>query len=209
MCRSRQYPEAGHNNHIEPFGRNTMKKLCFYCLLSVFCLSALSLLPGSGFAGKQQFPDSRVKGLWLVTSNFPNDAKVRNFSMANDGVVSYTRTIKKDLIALTMERLRSLDEQNDTNPMDNVPEFIATKEGVKVENIALVSPHEALSNTYTYPVILAEYISGNDENALNHLDMFMFTDEWIFRYHVTAHSQYKGDYKSMAMDWFGNLKFQE
>lgn len=153
-------------------------------------------------------PDKAVEGLWIEVSNFPAESEFRGFEMNDEGVASYTRTLDEGAIALVVERL-PMENDGKTITPDMIGALVAEFEGIAEDSIEVTPSIEEYSKLYSYPVAGAEFMTGENEDARANIDMFIFTDQWLFRIHVSMVADSADQYEEQVMDWFANLKMGE
>ena len=152
-------------------------------------------------------PDKAVEGLWIEVSNFPAEAEIRGFEMNDEGVASYTRTLDEGNLALVVERLPLENNGKPVTP-DTIGALVAEFEGIAEDKVE-TSPIEELRKLYSYPVTGAEFLTGEAEDTRTNIDLFIFTDQWLFRIHVSMMADGAEQYEKQVMDWFANLKMRE
>ena len=152
--------------------------------------------------------DKAVEGLWIEVPNFPAENEFRGFEMNDEGVASYTRTLDEGAIALVVERLPM---ENDGKPVtpDMIGALVAEFEGIAEDTIEVTPSVEEYTKLYSYPVAGAEFKTGENEDTRQNIDLFIFTDQWLFRIHVSMMADAADKYEEQVMDWFANLKMRE
>jgi hypothetical protein len=133
-----------------------------------------------GVDGSATQDDSAVKGLWLEVPKFPKDAKVSGFTQNDHGVATYSRTIDDGALALIVQRLMNRWDGEDLTA-DKVRKVTAELMGIQEDAIDVTENEEELAELYSYPVASTTYSMGEGEDARKNLDLYLFTDNWVFR----------------------------
>lgn len=161
-----------------------------------------------GEEGEEGAPDKAVEGLWIEVSNFPAESEIRGFEMNDEGVASYTRTLDEGTIALVVERL-PMENDGKTITPEMIGALVAEFEGIAEDTIEVTPSIEEYSKLYSYPVAGAEFMTGEGEDSRANIDMYIFTDKWLFRIHVSMLADSADQYEERVMDWFANLKMRK
>jgi hypothetical protein len=149
--------------------------------------------------------DESVKGLWIEVPHLPEDAEAVDFQMNDEGVAAFTRIIDGGVAALAVERLKP--DEIGFSP-EAAAEFVAETEGIDAGDVTAEALDD-LAEKYTYPVIGAGYTTGENEDTRQNVDIYIFTDQWVFRLHTSIAIDYAEEYMEKVEDWFSNLKFRE
>lgn len=152
-------------------------------------------------------PDKAVEGLWIEVPDFPAEGEIRSFEMNEEGVASFTRTLDEGALALVVERLPAESDGKTVTP-EMISALVAEFEGIPEETVR-TEPIEDLTKLYYYPVIGAEFSTGENEDRRANIDLFIFTDQWLFRIHASVMADSAENYGEQIMRWFANLKMRE
>ena len=76
-------------------------------------------------------------------------------------------------------------------------------------DVAISTDLDNFAELYTYPVAGAEYQTGENEDTRDCVDLYIFTDSWLFRIHVSVAADYTDDYKDMVGEWLTHLELVE
>ncbi|NLB83846.1 MAG: hypothetical protein GX791_06335 [Synergistaceae bacterium] len=153
-------------------------------------------------------PDKAVEGLWIEVSTFPAEGEIRGFEMNDEGVASYTRTLDEGNIALVVERFPMENNGKPVTP-DTIGALVAEFEGIAEDKVEVTPSVEKYTKMYFYPVAGAKFLTGENEDKRKNVDLFIFTDQWLFRIHVSMMADAAEQYEEQVMDWFSNLKMRE
>ncbi len=156
-----------------------------------------------------QISDDAVEGLWIEVSKFPEEAEVVDFQMNDEGTASFTRILDEGVVALVVERLPV--ENNDGEPVtpETLGKLVAEFEGIQEEEIEISPSLDDFAELYSYPVAGAEFTKGENEDARKNIDLFLFTDTWLFRIHVSIAADSFDAYEDHVKEWLTSLKFRE
>ncbi len=153
--------------------------------------------------------DEAVKGLWIEVPGFPAEGEVVDFQMNDEGVASYTRTLDGGALALVVERLHAADDAGELTTPDDIGAFVAAFEGIEEDTIHVSPSLDEIAKLYSYPVAGAEFTTGANEDLRKNLDLFIFTDQWLFRIHVSVMADSAENYEKQIEEWFTTLKMRE
>lgn len=157
----------------------------------------------------QTSDDDAVEGLWIEVSKFPEEADPVAFDMNDEGVASFTRILKGGAVVLVVERLPVSNADGEPLTPENLGKLVADYEGIAEDEITITPSLDALAELYSYPVAGAEFTTGEGEDARNNIDVFLFTDPWLFRIHVSVAAVFMEEYEEQIQEWLTNLKFRE
>ena len=153
--------------------------------------------------------DASVEGLWLELPGFPADAEEIDFEMNDEGVASYTRFYDDAMVVLVVERLETTNLDDEEIMPENIGELVAYFEDIDEEDINVTEDLDEFANLLSYPVAGAEYETGENEDTRKCADLFVFTDSWLFRVHLSIDADAFDDYSDEAMEWLQSLQFRE
>jgi hypothetical protein len=157
--------------------------------------------------------DDAVEGLWLEIPKFPKDAEVIDFAQNEDGVAALSRMIDDGLLVLVVERLKNAMDDGEDFTADKVGKFVAEIEELGEDDVDVTENEEEFAELYSYPVASATYITGENEDTRNNLDLYMFTDKWVFRVKVSISADhmenYGGEDGGKLKEWFYNMKLRD
>ena len=156
-----------------------------------------------------QISDAAVEGLWIEVSKFPEEVERAAFDMNDEGVASFTRILDGGVIALVVERLPVSNTDGEPVTPENIGKLVAEFEGIAEDRIKVTPSLDGFAKLYSYPVAGAEFKTGEDEDARNNIDLFLFTDPWLFRIHVSVAADSMEEYEERIQEWLKNLKFRE
>jgi hypothetical protein len=178
----------------------SVKKLVSFLVTTA--ILAVSAFAAPVFADNS---DKSVKGLWIEVPHLPKDTEAVGFQMNDEGVAAFTRIVGGGAAAIVVERLKPDDIDFDP---EAVAEFVAEAENIDAEKVTAEALDD-LTEKYTYPVIGAGYITGGNEDTRRNIDVYIFTDQWVFRLHTSIAIDYAEEYMEKVEDWLSNLKFRE
>ncbi len=176
---------------------------------SVILFAALALLVSSASLLSADDGDGDIEGLWIEVKGLPENTVDVDFQMNDEGVAAYTRLIDDGLVALVIERLPTENDDGEPITPDNLAALVASFEDIDEADINISSNLDNLAELYTYPVAGADYQTGENEDTRDCVDLFIFTDPWLFRVHVLVAADYTEDYEEMVGEWLTNLEIVE
>jgi len=156
-----------------------------------------------------QISDDAVEGLWIEVSKFPEEADFADFEMNDEGVASFTRVIDGGTVALVVERLLVADTDGEPVTPETLGKFVAGIEGIQEEKIEITPSLDDFAELYSYPVAGAEFTTGENEDTRKNIDLFLFTDSWLFRIHTSIAADSFDEYEDQVKEWLTSLKFRE
>jgi hypothetical protein len=136
--------------------------------------------------------DASVRGLWIEIPGVPEaDSAVFNGQPSGEGEAYFERTMNDDrLLAVSIERIYAKDRDSGATltPGDTgklTVRLAALREGItlKEDDINVTESIGELAELYTYPTSGSYYVS---EDMKVNADLFIFTDEWVFRVHFAG-----------------------
>ncbi|MGI6784921.1 MAG: hypothetical protein ACOX5A_12075 [Aminivibrio sp.] len=184
------------------------KKILLAGGLALLISFAVALTPASLLWAEEE-GDGAVKGLWVEVGGLPENVVDLDFQMNDEGVASYTRMIDDGTAILVVERLPVENDEGETVTAENLAALIASFEGIEEKGVNVTSDMENFSKLYSYPVCGADYVTGDNEDARDNVDLFIFTDSWLFRIHIAISADFSEEYEEMAGEWLTNLKLVE
>ena len=158
--------------------------------------------------GERETSDNAVEGLWIEVSKFPAEGEIRSFEMNDEGVASFTRTLDDGNLALVVERLPVENNGEPVTP-ETIGALVAEFESIPEDTVEVTPSVDELAKLYSYPVAGAEFLTGEGEDSRANVDLFIFTDQWLFRIHVSMIADAADQYEEQVMDWFNTLKMRE
>ncbi len=161
------------------------------------------------YGDEGQISDDAVEGLWITVSKFPEEAEVVDFQMSEEGVASFTRILDAGVVALVVERLPVSNTDGEPVTPENLGKLVAEFEGIKEDQIKVTHSLDGFAKLYSHPVAGAEFTTGEKEDARRNFDLFLFTDPWLFRIHVSIAADSMGDYEERIQEWLTSLTFRE
>ena len=156
-----------------------------------------------------QVSDEAVEGLWIEVPNFPAEAEVVDFQMNDEGVASFTRILDAGVVALVVERLPVTNTEGEQVTPQTLGKLVAEFEGIEEEKIEITPSLDDFAKLYSYPVAGAEFTTGENEDTRKVIDLFLFTDSWLFRIHVSVTADSFEEYEDQVKEWLSSLKFRE
>jgi len=150
-----------------------------------------------------------VEGLWIEVPNFPAEAEVVDFQMNDEGVASFTRILDAGVVALVVERLPVTNTEGEQVTPETLGKLVAEFEGIEEEKIEITPSLDDFAKLYSYPVAGAEFTTGENEDTRKVIDLFLFTDSWLFRIHVSVTADSFEEYEDQVKEWLSSLKFRE
>ena len=179
-----------------------MKKfLC--CVLVLVILSVAA----AAFADEN---DDSVEGLWLEVPGFPKNAEVSHFRIDDEGVVFYMRVLEEGAVVLAVERLKNVMGDGSAFTMDKVAKFVAGLENMEEDDIDVDENPDELTAIFKnkYPVAAATYTTGEEETRME-ADIFIFTDDWVFRVDFSIASESAEKYAPQIEGWCNSMKLRD
>jgi hypothetical protein len=180
----------------------------------VFVLALVSTVLAASFPAScwATDEDDAVEGLCLEIPKFPKDAEVIDFAQNEDGVVAYTRMIDDGCLVLVVERLKNVMDDGEDFTAGKVGKFVAEIEELGEDDVDVTENEEEFAELYSYPVASATYTTGENEDTRGNFDLYMFTDEWVFRIKVSISADYMENYggeSGKIKDWLYNMKLRD
>ena len=166
------------------------------------------------FAAPVQAGDGKVKGLWLEIPGLP-EASSTTFNIQSDGEgeAYFERDFDGGILKVSIERIYSEDRNGEAlGPGDTgklVVRLQSLRKDIEIDpdDVEITESVEELEEIYSQPVAIALYTTGEDEDMRGNQDIFIFTDEWIFRVHLSLAADHMDDYDADEMkDWFEDMK---
>jgi hypothetical protein len=159
--------------------------------------------------------DSKVVGLWVEIPDLPEASSTSfNVQSGGEGIAYYERTLGNGNLKVAVERIYSENNQGQTLTAADTGELTVRQAKIRedvdivVDDLSVSESIDELSEKYGSPVSSAIYQTGEGEDIWGNQDIYIFTDKWIFRIHLSINAQHADDFDSEAMaDWFNNLKF--
>ncbi len=167
------------------------------------------------FAAPVQAGDGKVKGLWLEIPGLP-EASSTTFNIQSDGEgeAYFERDFDGGILKVSIERIYAEDRNGEAFTPDDTGKLVVKLQSLRKdieihpEDVEITESVEELEEIYSHPVATALYTTGEDEDMRGNQDIFIFTDEWIFRVHLSLAANRMEDYDADEMkDWFENMKF--
>jgi hypothetical protein len=174
-------------------------------LLTMFC--TLYPLPA------QAAEDDQVKGQWLKIPSFPADAVDMGFEQNDQGVTSYSRMTQDGMAVLVIERLKPLLKNDSPFTPEKARQFIAEVEEIPEKDISHDPSGDGLSEKYSYPVTAETYNTGANEDTRKNIDLYIFTDQWVFRVKFSFSIDFFEDFSApdggQLKKWIEGIEFVE
>jgi hypothetical protein len=159
--------------------------------------------------------DDRVKGLWVELPDLP-EAGSTSFSVqaGGEGEAYYERILEDGMVVLSVERIYAEDRNGDMRVPADAGKLTVSLQSLRKEievaeeNIDVTESIEELAEIYSCPVAGTIYMTGENEDMRGNQDIFIFTDEWIFRIHTSIAPDYANDPDNAdkIKNWLMNLK---
>ncbi|HPR90601.1 MAG TPA: hypothetical protein PLD93_04095, partial [Synergistaceae bacterium] len=92
---------------------------------------------------------------------------------------------------------------------ETLGKLVAEFEGIEEEKIEITPSLDDFAKLYSYPVAGAEFTTGENEDTRKVVDLFLFTDSWLFRIHVSVTADSFEEYEDQVKEWLSSLKFRE
>jgi hypothetical protein len=181
----------------------------------VWALAALALAFSLFAAPIWAADDDKVKGLWLEIPGLPEASSTSfNVQAGGEGEAYYERTIEDGMVVLSIERIYAEDRNGDMRVPADAGKLTVSFNSLRYEievaegDIDVTESIEELAKIYSYPVAGTVYITGENEDIRGNQDIFIFTDEWIFRIHTVIAPDYANDPDNEVKmkNWLMNLK---
>ncbi len=166
------------------------------------------------FATSARAGDSKVKGLWLEIPGLPEASSTSfNVQSGGEGEAYFERNFDGGIVKISIERVYSEDRNGDalvpgdTGKLTVKLESLRENMEIALEDIEITESVENLEEIYSYPVATAVYATGEGEYMRENQDIFIFTDEWIFRIHLSFMPDCLEDYDGDEMrGWIENMR---
>lgn len=167
------------------------------------------------FAAPVRANDAKVKGVWMEIPGLP-EASSTTFNVQSDGEgeAYFERDFDGGILKVSIERIYSEDRNGEAlTPGDTgklVVKLQRLRKDIEIDpdDVEITESVEELEEIYSHPVATALYTTGENEDMRGNQDIFIFTDEWIFRVHLSLVADRMDDYDAEEMkDWFENMKF--
>jgi hypothetical protein len=162
--------------------------------------------------------DSEVKGLWLEIPGLPKASSTSfNVQSGGEGEAYFERVLDDGLFVVSIERVYAENRATgdawgpgDTAKLVVRLESLRKEIEVAEDDIDVTESDEDFAEIFSYPVSTAIYATGENEDAKGNHDIFIFTDDWVFRVHMSIAGDRLEDYDTDKLDgWFENMKIVE
>ena len=165
------------------------------------------------FAAPVGADDGKVKGLWIEIPGLP-EARSTSFNVQSDGEgEAYFEQDFDDGLKISIERIYAEDRNGEALTPGDTGKLVVKLQRLRkdieidLDDVEITESVEELEEIYSYPVATALYTTGEAEDMRGNQDIFIFTDEWIFRVHLSLAADRMEDYDADEMkDWFENMK---
>jgi hypothetical protein len=165
------------------------------------------------FAAPVGADDGKVKGLWIEIPGLP-EARSTSFNVQSDGEgEAYFERDFDDGLKISIERIYAEDRNGEALAPGDTGKLVlklqSLRKGIKIDpdDVEITESVEELEEIYSYPVAIALYTTGEDEDMRGNQDILIFTDKWIFRVHLSLAADRMEGYDADEMkDWFVNMK---
>ncbi|MDI9370979.1 MAG: hypothetical protein GX181_06450 [Synergistaceae bacterium] len=165
-------------------------------------------------AAPVQADDGRVKGLWIEIPGLPEACSTSfNVQSGGEGEAYFERNFDGGILKISIDRIYSEDRDGEAlTPSDTgslVVMLQSLREFIEMDSddIDVTEFVEELEEVYSYPVSAALYTTGEDEDMRGNQDIFIFTEEWIFRVHISLAVDHMDDYDADALkEWLENME---
>lgn len=170
--------------------------------------------------------EPRPDGLWFSTPKLPADSELYDTQVSETtGNASFTYMIDSGLAVVVLERFESEGEG-----LDSIAGIVAEFESIDADTVNVVTSSDdstldkiasaaeavlgkeqaqALSENYSYPVAIAEYFTGENEDSRKNTDLFITTDQWIFRVHIVIPVDSEEDYRGLILGWLADMTLED
>jgi hypothetical protein len=187
-----------------------MRKFNF-AVAGIFVLALASALFA---APARAADDNEVKGLWLEIPGLPEASSTSfNVQSGGEGEAYFERVLDDGLFVVSIERVYAENRATgdawgpgDTAKLAVRLESLRKEIEVAEDDIDVTESDEDFAEIFSYPVSTAIYATGENEDARGNHDIFIFTDDWVFRVHMSFSADYDVD---KLDDWFENMKIVE
>jgi hypothetical protein len=161
--------------------------------------------------------DSKVKGLWIEIPGLPEASDSSfNVQSGGEGEAYFERIMDSRSLKISVERISSENRDgdillpSDTGELTVRLELLRENQEISLDDIEITESVDELAKIYTYPVSAAVYTTKDYEITRGNQDIFIFTDQWIFRIHFSINAERIDDYDAEQMkSWFENMKLVE
>ncbi len=183
------------------------------------CVAAQAFVTSAGAR------DAAVDGLWFTNPGLPENSETFSEEVnAENGNASVTYFIDDAMAVLVIERFAA------EGGIETVADLVAEFEDIDRTRINVVTSFDdgafgqdaaeaeprftgadaaRLAEHYSYPVALAEFLTGENEDARKSFDLFIPTDAWMFRAHVTIAVDSLEDYEDQVLEWFTSMTLDD
>jgi hypothetical protein len=171
---------------------------------------AAVVMAGGSLKGAE---DDAVKGLWLMAPAFPAEAADMGFEQNGAGVAAYTRIIPENGAVFVIERMENQDGSGNPVTEESLPAMIAGFESIDPGSIT-IEPESDVADLLSYPAAMALYETGESEDTRIIRDLYVFTDQWLFRVKAVfpadwAEEYLEGPNGGQYRKWLRSLAFRE
>ncbi|MDR3279773.1 MAG: hypothetical protein LBT23_04605 [Synergistaceae bacterium] len=162
--------------------------------------------------------DDKVKGLWLEIPGLPEaESTSFNVQAGGEGEAFFERTMDGGTLVVSIERIDSEDRSGNVLAPGDAGKLSVRLQALRHEidvdeaDIDVTESVEGLAEIYSYPVAATIYMTGEGEDARGNNDIFIFTEEWVFRVHVSITPDYMedSDNADKIEEWLTNMKIAE
>ncbi|MDR1481888.1 MAG: hypothetical protein LBI74_04620 [Synergistaceae bacterium] len=194
-----------------------MKKSVYRIGFFALMCFALMLFPLLFAAPVWAADDGNVKGLWVEIPGLPEAGSTSfNAQPGGEGEAYFERIMDDGALVVSVERIDAENRNGDTWGPGDAAKLAVRLENIREEievaedDIDVTEQEEELAEIYSYPVATARYMTGGEEEMRGNQDIFIFTDDWVFRVHLSISVDHLDDYDSDKVEgWFENMKIVE
>lgn len=183
--------------------------------------ACLALAAGGALA------DPRPDGLWFSVPQLPADSELLDSEIdADTGNAALTYMIDAGLAILVLERFVPGEEDG----LDRIAGMVGEFEGIDPGAVNVITSSDdasldrpvaeaepvfgkeqaqAIATAYSYPVAIAEYFTGENEDTRKNADLFIATNQWIFRVRAAISADSVEDYEGMLPGWLGGMTLED
>lgn len=166
------------------------------------------------FAAPVKADDGRVKGLWIEIPGLPEASSTSfNVQSGGEGEAYFERNFDGGILKISIDRIYSEGRDGETMTPSDTGSLVVMLQSLREfiemdpDDIDVTESVEELEEIYPYPVATAQYTTGEDEDMRGNQDIFIFTDEWIFRVHISLAADHMDDYDADEMkEWLENME---
>lgn len=139
-----------------------------------------------------------IEGLLLVTSLLVDSVEKISTETRADGTY-YEQVLVDALVSVVFERVTRVESDEQA-----VTKQIASLNNVAITDVS-IEQDTKVSSQLSYPTWRISYITGENEDTRQNVDLYIQTDGWDFRFHTSTPIDAYEDYKESIETWIESL----